>query len=232
MHRRNDEAVLRVSCIDEVNKVNEYINNGSYFNDKGKIISPFLVHYDKLGITKDSNKSFNHEVSVLLSKYINSSFKNEDEISCFKNFICMEKSDLDSPEIEEIYDLLLNILNNMSYNSFCDFYESLINKYKMEMLSQTMDKDKLDLLYNCIMETCKKYNYNREMCIDLFNKCMSGDFSYLEKGNSDKLMRIGHFVYNEYFSQNYEEINIANDFFYNMEKEVYPNIEITTEHKI
>lgn len=162
---RNDNIVIRLSKIDDVNKIVRYIKNNQYLSEGLLNANPFLVPSFKLGVIIDNTYTYNVEVAKVLA-YILENLKKKDELDKFsmsyvKNIFVKLSVTCDDDELSELYKLASLALDEES--TLQDFANYVI---EYQQTSYTNKHGNLKISYNdsvtyfntAILETFKRYN--------------------------------------------------------------------------
>lgn len=75
---RNDSFLIRVNKIEDIDIIINYIESNNLYKQLILNCNPFLINYRNFGICFDGILNYNLEVSLLISKYINTLAKTDD----------------------------------------------------------------------------------------------------------------------------------------------------------
>lgn len=162
---RNDNIIIRVSQIEDVNKIVKYIKNSNYLSEGLLNANPFLVPCFKLGVITDNNYTYNIEITKVLASILEE-LRVRDELSKFnvlyiRNIFAKLSIKCADDELSDLYKLASIALDiNSTLQDFANYvieYQqtSYINKHGNGEVSYNSS---VDYFNAAILETFKRYN--------------------------------------------------------------------------
>ena len=162
---RNDNIIIRLSKIEDVNKIIKYIKNNGNLSQGLLNANPFLVPCFKLGVIIDNHYTYNIEITKVLAIILNElREKNElEKFNCvyIKNAFAKKCIKCEDEELSELYKLAsLALDENNSLQDFANYvieYQqtSYINRHGSDKISYN---DSVDYFNTAVLETFKRYN--------------------------------------------------------------------------
>ncbi len=144
---RNDNIVIRVGFKEDALKIIDFINNDPDIKKELNPVSPLTLNYKGVGITKDGNRAYNFELSVILAECLNKGMNLD--WARFSNYL-KQKSDVElNPDLKMIYEIGYKTLRN----------------YELDDILKTNNGKVKDssILYTVIDANKKKYGANQVM---------------------------------------------------------------------
>lgn len=162
---RSDSVVLRISTIEEAQKVMDFVNNNDRLNNAINSTNPFVMRMNNMGLAMDDLVSYNKTVSYFLSEFFNKCKKDNklDEVSLndFMTYIINFYNDtfINGDKLNEFLDSsLFKIDSSTRYKN--DYTGCLINYYQViKLMITSLDTTKnLDNYINHARECNDKSN--------------------------------------------------------------------------
>lgn len=162
---RNDNIIIKVSTIDDANKIIKYIKSNLYLSEGLLNMNPFLIPCYKVGVTSDNHYTYNvevcHVIAVLLSELRSRGELEKLKVNYLRNTFTRLAIKCDDDELSELYQLASISLNSdLTLQDFANYVLehqqlSYVNKHS----SLNLDKQSsIDYLNFAILETFKRYN--------------------------------------------------------------------------
>ena len=154
---RNDVVVVRVSNIEEAEKVINFVKNDPYIQSSLLNTNPFTINVDGVGIAKDGYRSYNSELCNNLARFIN---------------ILISKNRLDDLNMSTFHEYLEEVKNygDEDLQTICSLQSAVttgrklnFDDFKNIINNKDLDVDlgyKEEILKRAIIETVNKYGIN------------------------------------------------------------------------
>lgn len=172
---RTDNIVIRLSKVEDVKKLSDYISNNNYIKEGMQKINPFCFESNGIGYAYDGLLSYNSCIAKIISDYINEMYKlnkTDDEINVntfyqyIESYSQKPEKISDLPDINNnskklidaslIVELIKYSLSSNNLEDYFNFYKYAINK-KLKYNNITAEENKEELLKEVIITMMKKY---------------------------------------------------------------------------
>lgn len=152
---RNDNIVVRVSNLEEAEKVINFVKNDRYIQEGLLNTNPFTINVDGVGIAKDGIYSYNNELCNSLAKFINilvgHNRLNDLNINTFHEYL--EKAKNFGDKDLQMITNLQSIITSGKKLDFNDFKNIINDNY---IYKDTLNKE--EIFKNVVRLTYNKYN--------------------------------------------------------------------------
>lgn len=163
---RNDNIIVRVSKIEDANKIIKYVKNNAYLSSGLLNINPFLIPCFKLGVIIDNNYTYNIEVSQILASILGKLDERKELYKCTTSYIDNLFTKLSikclDDELSNLYKLASIALDeNSTLQDFANYAIEYNNSgiYKNKHGNTLASSDSsVDYFNFAIKETFKRYN--------------------------------------------------------------------------
>lgn len=226
---RFDDIVIRLTNKYDADLLANYIKNDKYIQEGLIKANPFATEKDGIAYASDGYISYNSTISLLISNYINLTYKNmkKPDIPSFKNYIIKfyqnvfvngnyqllneNTSDISESLInnyKRVIELIYNNLDpNFKYNDYINHYQKNMTNYDrpMELVEQNKNnkQDNLELLKKGLIEFGKKKNDDGSRAYT-YEDAIDHIYEYIKTGNSLVITRSGN-IRNEMVNCNYRK---------------------------
>lgn len=160
---RNDNVVVKVSTIEDANRIVKFIKGNSYLSEGLLNANPFLIPCYKIGVIMDDHYTYNIEVckviATILEELRNRGELNHLDISFLRNTFAKLSIKCSDDELSDLYRLTSIALDeNATLQDFANYVLehqqiSYINKH-----GNIDTKNSVEYLNQAIIETFHRYN--------------------------------------------------------------------------
>lgn len=224
---RSDNVVLRVSSLEDADKIIQFVANDPFFHSNQLKANPFAYHIGFMGLATDGNYSYNSQLANLIEKYMLDKQISGDldkvSIEDFNQFIenSTQNKNLNLQEIDELIGCATNGKNELK--DYVKHFKKVNEKFKSK--ARAIDFRYLD---EAIVATICNHSVGQAVAA-LALYITRGDargisrFNKIDKTNTnlrDELSKIEPNMIKEYLNGKVACINLEEQIYFYIEKEI------------
>lgn len=150
---RNDDVIIRVGSQKDAMHIIDFINSCESIKKELLSVSPLTFNYNGIGIVKDDVKSYNYEISKVISTCLNKKMKLN--TSMFSNYLKQKSLN----ENNSIYNVASMILKGTNLDDICKLkLNNKSNDILLKIMHETKEKYGVQIVKKALYEYISNNN--------------------------------------------------------------------------
>lgn len=160
---RNDNVIVKVSTIEDANKIVKYLKKNPYLSEGLLNSNPFLIPCYKIGVIMDNHYTYNIEICKVISAILEELHIRKElehlDVSFLRNTFSKLSIKCNDDELSDLYRLVAITLDSAS--TLQDFANYVLEHQQITYINKhgnEYEKNSIEYFHQAILETFHRYH--------------------------------------------------------------------------